>query len=563
MAIKVNRTYKVTTKDQPLRERSGPGTSYAIKGSREPGYTFECTELSDDGKWAKNNSTGNWLCIDAGVGYKYLEIVETREGDPEKSASESNNNQVPIQANENDIVPEQYILTYSQHDEELAGKIPVKTIKGILGMPYQFMSQTDTRLLTEDKNPIQFGRKYADRIMTNLPLLFITPGKPSFLQGFSSNSKKNVLSKLVDKFFDNIEGSLEDILNLEVGRYYTFNMAYAEYYEYLNPMCQIAARYLGLNEEKYNIFGENVDKYNWENYTDPVFKTYVSAKESIGFYIDSPTQISESFGNSTTQSMLEGLADQGSQLGKELGFLLGTTAGKEFSALSEEDFKTTKEALNKITEGWFNGAELVKRLTSGLHSVAMGGRILFPEIWDNSDFSRTYSIDIKLRTPAGDKLSWYLNILVPTLHLIALTLPKQLDANSYNSPFLVRAFYKGMFNIDMGIITSMTISKGAQNSWTVDGLPTEIDISLDIKDLYSSLSLTKRSNLNDMIKNISLMDYLANSCGININKPELARSFDIYMNQVTQKFTDWPSRMLTSFQNGLSNAGLNLFNVGF
>ena len=35
------------------------------------------------------------------------------------------------------------------------------------------------------------------------------------------------------------------------------------------------------------------------------------------------------------------------------------------------------------------------------------------------------------------------------------------NPNGYVNPFLVRACYKGFFNIDTGIITDMSVTKGA------------------------------------------------------------------------------------------------------
>ena len=557
MPTTVDRVYVVTTKSDPLRIRSGPGTSYGSIGTKAKGAKVNCTQISDDGKWAFDKDANGWLCINAGAGYDYLTLESSKDDDPQSDQTETATD-VPIEADPDAINYVPYLDSFYEYDRSIENRMPVKTIKGILGMPYQFMKETDTRLLDENSAPTQFGRKYADKILTKLPMLFITPGKPTFLQGFSKDSKKNILTTLAEKYYSLPYARLEELIDGQTGRYYTFNMAYSEYYQYLNPMCQITARYLGIHNQQ--LFGTILAEFDWGNYTDPAFKTFISAKESLGFYIDSPSQISDSFSNSTGESMLEGLISPASDLSREIGFLLGAGAGIEIDALKEENFETTQAAIEKIGSS-MNGLEVIKRFKSGLQTVAMGGKILFPEIWNDSEFTRSYDIDIKLRTPAGDTLSWYLNIMVPILHLIALTAPKQLDANGYNSPFLVRAFYKGLFNIDMGIITSMTINKGAQAAWTIDGLPTEVDINLQIKDLYSALSITKNTfkHPTNVINNTYLLDYLANSCGININKPEILRSIDIYLNQVGTIWKSLPSRVWTDFQNSLSNGLLNIY----
>ena len=109
------------------------------------------------------------------------------------------------------------------------------------------------------------------------------------------------------------------------------------------------------------------------------------------------------------------------------------------------------------------------------------------------------------------------------------------DPNLYTSPFLVRAAAKGMFNIDMGMITSLSISKGAECCWNVDGLPTQIDISITIEDLYSSLHSSGYSDLwhplrdaKAMVENTAYQDYLANMAGLNIAQMEVGRKALMY-----------------------------------
>ena len=161
-----------------------------------------------------------------------------------------------------------------------------------------------------------------------------------------------------------------------------------------------------------------------------------------------------------------------------------------------------------------------------------GGRMIFPEIWSDSSFSRSYSCKMKLISPSGDRLSIFLNILVPIYHLMAMALPKQGHGQSYYSPFLVRAYYKGLFNVDMGIITGLNITRGAEGEWTTSGLPTVAEVSFDIKDLYDGLFLSGGDDEFDIsiLSNISELDYIANTCGINVNDQEVMRTAKLFIN---------------------------------
>jgi hypothetical protein len=87
--------------------------------------------------------------------------------------------------------------------------------------------------------------------------------------------------------------------------------------------------------------------------------------------------------------------------------------------------------------------------------------------------------------------------------------------------------YKGFFNIDLGLITNMSINKGAEGQWTPDGIPTTVTVSLTIEDLYDVMSITSSGAENlfsfDTVGNTALMDYIGTWCGIEMFKPEIGR----------------------------------------
>ena len=228
----------------------------------------------------------------------------------------------------------------------------------------------------------------------------------------------------------------------------------------------------------------------------------------------------------------------------------------------------TDIANNATASGFIN------KVSGSMASIANGGGLLFPDIWDSSSFGRSYNISMKLRSPDGDDLSIYLNILVPLFHLLAMVAPHMIDNNynAYSAPFLVRAYCKGAFNIDMGIITSMDISKGKEGSWNANGLPTEMDISITIKDLYELFSLTpmedkglnvigNAANALKVVKNTAMMDYLCNSVGLNINKSELLRDSQVFLTLTENGIKNWPNQQWLKFQNAVDNKIHSVFSL--
>ena len=169
---------------------------------------------------------------------------------------------------------------------------------------------------------------------------------------------------------------------------------------------------------------------------------------------------------------------------------------------------------------------ILSRILSAGSNVIKGDNMIFPEIYQSSKYSKSYSVSIDLRCPYGNKLAYYINVLVPLFHLICLTVPKQTTANTYGSPFLVRAYYPGVFSCNMGIVESLVIDKNStSDAWTIDGFPAEIKVTLNIVDLYSDLTITPAGLDSFMlfISNSSLIEYIATNCGINLATPQLAK----------------------------------------
>lgn len=421
--------------------------------------------------------------------------------------------------------------TYNNYISVLNSGMRIKNLRGIHGMPYQYMSIADTRIDAQDGS---FGRKYAEKIVSKMPLLLLTPGVPEFLSGYSEKDRKSVIEYTLNIFSDKSKESDLDALLKKEGRYYALKPDWVAYFNHVNPLCRACARFLNIQDKK--IDGVAADSYDWSSNNNQEIHRHLAYKGAVPFYIHSDTQISHSFSNNTSESQLAGKINGLSDMGREINFLLGgagALTGIEFDQYTkmnnmDKNQQNVKDMANKIA----SGNNLISSISSSLQTVVSGGKLIFPEIWSDSNYSIGHDVNIKLTTPDNDKFSWFLNICVPLMHLIALACPKQAGPNGYISPFLVRGFYKGLFNCDMGIITNMNVNKGKECGWTKDGLPTIVDVSFSIKDLYSVMAITNNKTItNGIMNNIALMDYIANMCGVNINEPDIKRTIDMYYTQ--------------------------------
>lgn len=570
--------YKVAESWMGVWVRNGPGTQYSkldvIYGRDNVEYTV--TERQNK-YWLKIGDS-RWVCDRDSNGM----IVMTKTGTTSSSTVSSDS------ASESDTsigealkeiaeetyayVPDMDIITSSDEEfvQSLEDNFSISNLRGIFGMPYQFMESADPRL--SDK-PGAIGRKYANEIVTDMPLLLITPGKPVFMGEYNDKDKETILQQFIG-----IAGNLADkitdaVLTKDFGKYYSLEYAYKDYYEYVNPMCRIAARIL--NVHKNTVDGTSLDSFNWAYNTNENFNKLFSVyRGCTAWYCDSETSITDSFTNSTAPSMIAEKINSLSDYGRELNFILGTAKAETGYALdsltSEQNLQSNIDNVNDFITSALgqNGVSgIFKTLTNSIQTVVAGGKLVFPEIWSESSFARSYDIKLKLVSPDADDLSIYLNIIVPILHLLGLVLPReskgeQLHGHGYISPFLVRAFYKGLFNVDMGIITDMSITKGKESAWTPSGIPTTVDVSFTIKDLYSDMYMTNMDGLiHNTMSNIILMDYIANLCGVNINEVDVYRGIDLFLIQnVKNRITDtWHMKIYGNLDQWVTNKWQQIF----
>ncbi|MBR3598823.1 MAG: SH3 domain-containing protein [Lachnospiraceae bacterium] len=422
--------------------------------------------------------------------------------------------------------------TYTYNESEFA---KMSNIAGVFGLPYQFLPDTDLRIGSDSRSSILVGSEYAERIIERMPMMMITPGRASFMRNSSLSDKRTVLEYYITSGYGQMGSvSINDLID-STDRYYSFSNAIAEYYRYVNPMCRIAAVTMGV--DNIALDGTLLGAANWHNITRRKLSTYMDwgTYTAIPFYIDADSSISESFGNSTTQSMLASAINSLSDMGRELNFLFGNgTSNRTEQILSDPSVAQSVQNVNDIVNGLVGGGSFFSNLATQLTTVAAGGRLMFPEIWADSSFSRSYTFDVKLMSPDPSPLSVYLNVIVPLLHLLGFVLPQSPinDPNSYMSPFIIRAMYKGFFNVDMGIITDMSVTRGAECQWTPNGVPTSVNVSVTIKDLYQCLSMTPTSVWGSMkystVSNLALMDYISTLCGVNVYKADFARIIEVW-----------------------------------
>ena len=474
-------------------------------------------------------------------------------------------------------------------DTKLGDNDSVKSVNNMrcFGLPYQFIPSVDPRY-TGISTAV--GRRFIHNVIMDAPSAYIIPGKPIFLP--NKSAKDSTASALIAGANGNFE-PLQNILSSNPSsklRYYDFQSDYGEYMKYVNVMCRSAAAFLELHET-IRCKGKNVtfQQYDWKNYrwdsahytsgivrgtsnialktrrkvsglvkkiTSGLTNTNTnSSKEKVTFndevgvlegyatsnyvqfYIDPTSSCQIEASNSTAASKVKEGLDTVSSSMKEMQFL-ANSAGVELGNLGEFGDSAMGVFSTMMSNAGSIGTVLGRIATAG-STVIKGENIMIPEIYQNSDFGRDYSLTVHLKAPYGNKFGIYMDVIVPLLHLLALAIPRQSTSNTYGSPFLIKCFFPGVFNCNLGIVTAIHIENTVSNdSWTTDHLPNEIDVTLQIKDLYSDMALSPSSDPSLFLNNNSMIDYLATITGQSLITPQLKNKVELFLSAYTSAFKD-------------------------
>lgn len=278
----------------------------------------------------------------------------------------------------------------------------------------------------------------------------------------------------------------------------------------------------------------------------------------VQFYVDPDSGVSESMSNSTTQSSLKGAFDSASSAVKEVAFMAnsGGVDAKSLQNLGDSMISSIGSSLGTGVGALNDQAgTLVSRLLSTSSNIIKGENVIMPDIYSSSSYTKSYTLNIHLKALYGNKYSLYMDVLVPLMHLLALVLPKATTANTFGAPFLVKFYIPGICTCNMGIVESIQITKpSTTEAYNIDGLPTEMDVTLNIADLYSDLAMTPSNNPVLFVNNSSLVEYLGTTCGLNLIDSQFSTKISNLWNNIKNSVTDIPDNAVSKVTEEMDDA---------
>ena len=307
-----------------------------------------------------------------------------------------------------------------------------------------------------------------------------------------------------------------------------------------------------------NTLGEDIAE-NYSQAIDTSLTEVMCDKITSVMFMVEPVAYEESIQNSTANSAIEdtlgGISDA---IGQEIAFITGSNADVGVvggvTNLLGNTLSSAAEFLTGLVEPVAGG--FTTNLIHGALQSIKGQKMIYPKIFQKSESTMNYQFTIRLVSPYGDTYNYYMNIIVPLMHLIALAGPRMVTANTVSSPFLVQAFIPGMCTCQMGIISRLEITKNKSlHAVNVNGFPLEVEINITIEELYNALSISPGNDPASFLFNETLNDYMANLAGLQPSVDTYTQQREVMLAGLGNFFTsgeminDFADSLLTGLEN--------------
>jgi len=238
---------------------------------------------------------------------------------------------------------------------------------------------------------------------------------------------------------------------------------------------------------------------------------YENIVKNLGFVPAKPIKVAfladnfptDTFTNEYGETFFQKMTDVASQGVRDIMQVTGSATVGEATGKAAEFMKELGTGIGGMTGGGFGwvGKQIGKagagmrrleksRSTAGLISrLLTGARVDMPNVWQNSGFSPSYTMTIRLYNPnPGSVEATKKYIIGPLAVLLALGVPQSDDGNTYRWPFFQKIKCPGIYNLDPAVITNISVIKGGdQQQIAQNQLLGMVDVRIDFVSLYNSM----------------------------------------------------------------------------
>ena len=402
-------------------------------------------------------------------------------------------------------------------------KTASESFKQVIGRPHTYLESADP------SDGTGVGRTFARHMLPSAPLVSIRPGKVAFSESLTDalNNAKKALgidpnqqlfaspgASDAGTFFDRnrrfgvtseeskaIEAAINDKKRGTVQDFVDGNSGSLRYFEFEPQIQDYMSVFATLSSRMFSrIRGAPAP---WDKFDQGTLNTMYGG--FFTFWAENATSVSESASADVGATALAGMVKSVSDLSRQGQYLLADGA--------QNDMLT--QALQGVADKV--GGDNPAGLRASLGGAILGMNPMFPDVWKDSTFSRSYNVSFKFHSPYGHPAAIYQNVINPFLMLLALVLPVSRGPSMYSTPFVFQMDCPGYFACDLGVCTGFDFVKGgSENLWTDTGLPRQISVTMQVRDLYPVL--TSSPNSQSLYLNVGMGTFLDNLATIRLNE---------------------------------------------
>lgn len=213
----------------------------------------------------------------------------------------------------------------------------------------------------------------------------------------------------------------------------------------------------------------------------------------VAFRVENGGDQSESFSNQVGES----------EISSKINSLSASSRATRFSFA---DGNLEGGMIGKAMSGIVNSAKdlaMGAANTLGVDGLAaLGGNAFadIPKTWFQSTTDMPgMNYRMKLVSPYGNRYSKFVNLWLPFSMILAGALPLSAGPHAYTSPLLCQVFDRGRAQTRLGMITSLSVTRGGMNlAWNRAGEPMAIEVSFTVTELSNILHMPLAQGFNPL-----------------------------------------------------------------
>jgi len=225
----------------------------------------------------------------------------------------------------------------------------------------------------------------------------------------------------------------------------------------------------------------------WDKYKEYMLSELSEGAAFAIFNVEYTGSIGESFSNSFGSNPIESTFNSLSSKVRNISDLMSSAAG---IPVVDDVMQMAKDTAATVLGSASFG------LLNPLLALAYGVNVSMPKVWESSSATLPRSsYKIKLISPYGNAYSQLFNIYLPMAMIMAGSLPRSTGLSTHTFPFFCQMFDRGRSNIQLGMIESVSFTRGTSNlGFTRSGHPNAIDVDISVANLDEFISVDVSSN---------------------------------------------------------------------